>query len=236
MSTSKKLVYWIGGVLGVGGIAAVPMLLAFDVSAFVAAVAGNVGLVGLIGVLFQLLRDEAAHQKEVLLQHDDQLFQVGATSHMANTVFDKHVRFSEEYVAEVQRTVDTLFKQGPHEKALEHASNLQEVRREHATWVTQAMSNKLMEFEQEVRIIGAKAHFVEVTTGNAAQAVQRSAAIDDLETRMEKLLPEFFNKTFVEGGNSPTQTVERVRGMLGVNELVELRTKLIVRAHKAIPG
>jgi hypothetical protein len=130
MSTKGMLVYWFGGILGVCGIAAVPLLLSFDVSAFVAAIAGNVGLVGLIGVLYQLLRDEAAHQKEVWLQHDDQLFQVGATSHMANMVFDKHVEFSEEYVTEVQRTVDTLFAHGPHEKALEHANNLQEIRRE----------------------------------------------------------------------------------------------------------
>ena len=236
MTTSKKRVYWIAGILGVGGIAAVPVLLAFDVEGFVTAVAGNIGLVGLIGVLYQLLRDEAAHQKEVWLQHDDQLFQVGATSHMANTVFDKHVTFSEEYVAEVQKTVDTLFAHGPHEKALEHASNLQEIRRDHATWVTHSMSDKLMQFEQEVRTIGAKVRFVNSTAGVAAQAVQRSAAIDDLEKRMEKLLPEFYNTEFKEGGNSPTQVVERVRGMLGVNELVKLRESLIARAHKALPS
>uniref|UniRef100_UPI00356A2641 hypothetical protein n=1 Tax=Pontibacterium sp. TaxID=2036026 RepID=UPI00356A2641 len=48
---------------------------------------------GLFAALFQLLRDNAAHERAVELQSSQQLFNLGATSHMANTVFDKHVEF-----------------------------------------------------------------------------------------------------------------------------------------------
>jgi len=64
--------------------------------------------------------------------------------------------------------------------------------------------------------------FVSSTTGNAAHAAQRSAAIDDLQTRMQKLLPELFNAVFMEGGNSPTQAVERARA--ACSELMSWRT------------
>ncbi|MBI4795496.1 MAG: hypothetical protein HY790_06595 [Deltaproteobacteria bacterium] len=51
--------------------------------------------------LFQLFRDEAAFEKQRALQADQQYFQIGATSHMANVAFDKHAAFSEEYIAQV---------------------------------------------------------------------------------------------------------------------------------------
>ncbi len=82
--------------------------------------------------VFQLVRDRMAHDREVSLQATQHSFAFGATSHMANVAFDKHVAFSEKYVAEVYRSLKTLFREGPTEEALPHAWQLVEIRREWA--------------------------------------------------------------------------------------------------------
>lgn len=233
MTTKKKIFYWIAGILAVAGIAAVPLLLSLDVDAFLTATAGNVGVIGLIGVLYQLLRDEAAHQKVVLLQHDDQSFQVGATSHMANLVFDRHVVFCQEYVDEVQSTIDTLVREHASASAMNHANKLQDIRRKHATWVTVAMSQQLMQFEDAVRKVGAKARFVAATTNTPDYAEQRLKAIDEMFAGFEELLPELFQRTQTEG-ISAASIVQRVRCMLAIEELVEMRGHLVSRAYKAV--
>ena len=51
-----------------------------------------------IAAIFQLVRDQAAHDRAIVLQAAQNGFAVGATSHMASVAFDKHVGFSEEYV------------------------------------------------------------------------------------------------------------------------------------------
>lgn len=64
-----------------------------DVSRIVAAFPA----VGAVFVaVFQVFRDQLAHDREVSLQTTQNSFAIGATSHMANVAFDKHVAFSEE--------------------------------------------------------------------------------------------------------------------------------------------
>lgn len=198
-------------------------------------IAGNVGIAALIGALFQLFRDHAAHEREVLLRRDDQQFQVGVTSHMSNVVFDKHVVFCEEYVAEVNATVDTLVQKHANLDAVNHANQLYAIRRKHTTWVTTAMSNRLSGFEDAVRVIGAKAHFVEVTRENPEYAEQRSKAIEFVYAEFQRILPQHFSKQPEDGIGSET-IVARVREMLDIERLVELRTKLIGRAHASLPN
>jgi len=229
MTIRKKIGYLVGGIIAAGGVTTA--LLSFDVNAILATAAANVGLVGLIGVLYQLLRDEADHQKAVWLQHDEQVFQVGATSHMANTVFDKHVVFCEEYIAEVFAAIETLVREHATAAAITHANNLVGIRQRHATWVTVGMSAQLETFENKLRHMGARAHFVSATTQQEQYAEQRSKAIDEMFAEFEDVLPELFKKEAQEG-ISAQSIIQRVRCMLGLEELVELRATLISRAHK----
>lgn len=231
MSTAKRIIYGTVTPVFFGGIFAAAKL--FPVSEAMATISGSAALSALVAGLFQLIRDEAAHQKAAWLQRDDQGFQVGATSHMANIVYDKHVAFCEEYVAEVQKTIDTLVREHASAESMKHADALQEIRRRHATWVTLSMSNQLMKFENAVRQLGAKAHFVEATAGVANQAERRSKAIDAMFREFEELLPELFNRQG-QDGVSAASIVQRVRCMLGIDELAEVRAQLIRRTHKAM--
>lgn len=197
-------------------------------------VAANVGIAALITALFQLFREHAAHEREILLRRDDQQFQVGVTSYMSNVVFDKHVAFCEEYVAEVHATVDTLVQKHATLDAVDHANKLYAIRRKHATWVTTTMSERLAGFEDAVRVIGAKANFIEVTRESPQYAEQRTKAIEFVYAEFERILPQHFGKQGEDGIGSET-IVARVREMLGIERLVELRTQLINRAHAALP-
>ena len=65
----------------------------------------------LVAALFQLFREQLTFDRATMLQTAQNGFALGANSHMANTAFDKHVQFSEEYVSEAHATLRTLFRE-----------------------------------------------------------------------------------------------------------------------------
>lgn len=98
-------------------------------------VAGIPAVGALVAALFSIFKDQVAHERAVLLLEAENAFSMGATSHMANVAFDKHVSFCEEYVEEMFKTLSTLFQEGPTEKAMEHAGALYQIRRRWALWL-----------------------------------------------------------------------------------------------------
>ena len=191
------------------------------------------GVVALLSALFQLLRDQAAHEKQLEIQNNQFKFTLGAASHMANTAFDKHVRFCEKYMAEIHSFVITLFREGDTPEALKHAGNLYELRLKYAVWLTDNINEQLEKFESAIRKLGANAQFVKSTTGSARYAEQRTIVIE----KSHKLFIEILGLDETEELNEE-YTVEavkkKVRAILGVEELTKLREHLVSEAHKAI--
>ena len=70
------------------------------------------GSVALLGVLYQLWRDDRAHERELELQSKQQDFALGTASHMATVAYDKHVAFGEEYMERVQSGFQQLMNRG----------------------------------------------------------------------------------------------------------------------------
>src|SRR5437762_1785859 len=79
--------------------AAVPAYSVFQ------AISAVPALGALFAALFQVFRDQAAFERQLLLQQQQQAFNLGAASHMASKAFDKHSEFCEKYMAEVHLTV-----------------------------------------------------------------------------------------------------------------------------------
>lgn len=193
-------------------------------------------LIAMIGALFQLARDHAAHESKLDLQRKQQIFNLGATSHMANVTFDKHVEFCEKYMSEVDSTVGTLYREGTTKEALVHAGNLYNLRRKYAAWLTEEIGNQLAPFEDALRKIGAWQGYVESTSGHAGYA----------EKRIEKI--NFVHHTFckvldIGGGEESNDYAEeidkfiseevvkkRIRQILDIEDLVRLRKGLIREA------
>lgn len=180
------------------------------------------GVAALIGTLYQLLRDEAHHQKNLILQTAKQEFDLAITSHMANTAFDKHVAFCEEYLAEFHNAMITLFRNAECEELLTHASNLDQIKVRHRAWLTTEIEIELKPFEQALRSLGAAAHFYKVDPGKAVS----SGKMDEAHNLMSDIFG--FKKEAGEPANEEirdTAVIQKIRKILGIEALTYLRYK-----------
>lgn len=189
-------------------------------------------VLALIGALFQLLRDEALYMKNLELQLQQHLFNLGAMSHMANVAFDKHVEFCEHYMVEVHKTLSTLFKEGPTKKTLEHANRFVEIKQEYAAWVTDDISEQLFPFEQALRELGAAKVFVTTIAGEPEYEGQRKMAV--------KQVWDKFNDILTIRGEQPDEHVaieavkKKLREILDIEDLTKLRKGLILQARSSL--
>jgi hypothetical protein len=94
---------------------------------------------------------------EIEIQEAKNRFVVGATSHMANVVFDKHVAFCEEYTSHAHVAMEVLFRAGPTNQILEHEAHLLGIRTRWALWLPPELEEKLDVFQMNLRTIGAYA-------------------------------------------------------------------------------
>lgn len=191
------------------------------------------GILALFGVLYQIIRDQSAHERNLELQKKQQIFNLGATSHMANVAFDKHVEFCEIYMKEVHNTVVTLYREGPTEKAMNHASEFHALRQEYAAWLTDEINEQLFPFEQALRSLGANEHFITKTINVEQYQESRSKRIDKVYDEFKKLLT-LDEKDKPDPEIAVEAVKKKVRGILDIEDLVQLRKSLISEAIKAV--
>lgn len=189
-------------------------------------------LLSLIAALYQLLRDDALHRKNLELQQQQHLFNIGAMSHMANVVFDKHVQFCDHYIKELHSTLTTLFREGPTSSALTHARNFALIKQEYAAWITDDISNQLIPFEQALRNLGAAKEYINTTENAEGYEKERHEFI-------RKAYNEF-NKILTIDGNQPDEQVaieiiiKNIREILDIENLTQLRKSLVTQAKKSL--
>ena len=192
----------------------------------------GIPLVGaLIGALYQLARDQAAHERQLLIAEAGNRFVLGASSHMANVAFDKHVAFCEEYMKEAQDALTTLIRKGPSEEILKHASALYDIRRRCAVWLTAQLEKELEPFEAALREIGASAGYVEATRLDPASSEARKQHIGSMFLTFAKVMAfKEWNGQELSEELAVSAVTRRLRTILGVEELTKLRSSIIVQA------
>ncbi len=121
------------------------------------AIAPLPAILSLLGALYQLSRDEAQHTKRLAVQRDQQFFDLGITSHMADVAFDKHVAFCEEYVAELHVTLQTMWREAESKLVIDHTNNLIAIRRKHAVRLTSEIEKQLDPIDLALRKLGSTA-------------------------------------------------------------------------------
>lgn len=190
--------------------------------------AGIPAVLALFGALFQLARDSLAFERSVRLEEARNRFTVGATSHMADVAFDKHVEFCEQYVEEMFTTLENLFRKGPSEDALQHASSLYGIRKARAVWLTPEIEADLERFEAALRKIGANAQLLKMVPGTPE-------AIKEMFSEFAHVFGAKYG--FKQWAGEPVtqeRTIEAVivslRKILGIDELTRLRGELIKSA------
>jgi hypothetical protein len=194
-------------------------------------------LVGsLVGALFQLMREQVAHERKLLLQESQNRFSLGISSHIANVAFDKHVQFSEEYAQEAHKALLTLFQKGPTKEVLQHTATLYKIQQKYAVWLTAELEKELSTFESALKSIGANASYVYDSPGGQDRQEKLNS--------MYKTFVEVLGTTIVGGdewqGNKITDElavaglIRRLRAVLGIEELTVLRKKIIAKAKLEI--
>lgn len=189
----------------------------------------------LLAILVQILRDEAAYQKTLIVEQYKHQNAIATSSHMSIVAFDRHVEFCEAYVSGVYGALYTLMRGGPSEGVLSDAGKLVEIREKYALWVTPSMEDALTPFEQALRDIGANAYLVEAIQTDVRQADQRQKAIDQMYNTFAQVMG-FSNWA----GQELTEElalrtlVGKVRTVLGVEALTDLRRTSIDKAYASI--
>ncbi len=191
------------------------------------------GVVALLAALYQLARDQAAYEKKLEMQQKQFQFTIGAASHMANIAFNKHVDFCEKYMAEIQNTFDTLFREGETATALTHAGTLYRLREGYALWLTESINSELEKFEGAIRKLGAHAHFIDKTFGNERYSEQRTLRIDTAFELFEEIMGWDQSKE-INQDYAISSAQKKVKNILGIEELTGLRKHLVHEASKAL--
>jgi len=198
----------------------------------------------LLAASWKLFLDHLAHARNLQLIDKEQHFTLGASSHMANTVFDKHVEFCEKYLQEVHEVVVTLMREGPTEGALKHASELYNLRIQYTAWILPEIDEKLEPFEKALRKIGANSGLVKslgrsLGEGDFPDEEQRNTNADLRRKAVAEMYDTFkslmdLNDVSTKDAEATVRAVKgRVRDILQIRELIDIRTKLISSVSKS---
>jgi len=185
------------------------------------------GVGALCAAIFIVLRDHSAYIRAKESQQNQQTFSLGITSHMAKVAFDNHVAFCEKYMKAVQNTVDVLWAEGASESAMELSNNFFKIRMQYSTWITDEITNQLKDFEEALFKIGSNLKLFKSYTD------KKSASIlyDESENLWEKVLGRMIDKKNIPDENLAIECIKnRVRNILGIKELIELRGLIIKKA------
>ena len=167
----------------------------------------------------------------VRLEETKNRFTVGATSHMANVAFDKHVEFCEAYADEVNSTLSFLFRRGPDQDVLQKANALADLRTKWSVWLTPEVDAKLFKFEGALRTIGANAWLL----GELRAGEDRAKAIRNAYGTFAAVLGwENWQGEAVRRDLAAERVIEGLKKVLGIGELTQLRSELIRRATDSL--
>lgn len=230
--TRNQITY--AGITVVFVLSVVFFILAKGGSEIIQVLAGIPLVSSLVGALFQIMRDHASHERALSEIDHQNRFVLGASSHMANIAFDKHVEFCEEYVREAHEALNAIYRHGPSLEVLNHATNLYRIQQKHAVWITTEIEQNLEPFQSALRQMGASAGYVDSTTGDSS-AMQRQQHINRMYTILAKVTgsKEWDGQELTDEIAIASQ-IRQLRAILGIEELNEMRRTLVAKAVREL--
>ena len=184
------------------------------------------GAGALLVFLGQVVRDALAHERQRALQVQQQDFRLGVASRMAEVVFEKHVAFCEAYLARVAAGMIELTGTGPRQEALGLASDLARIRIQYGAWISSDVEARVLPLEKALRKIGATAGVLEsVPVGE-----RRSRLVQEMYDAYGIVLGVQSALTEEEAQTAASRVFERLRELLGIQELTTLRQRAVREA------
>lgn len=184
------------------------------------------GVGALFAALYQIVRDQAAHERALELLEKQQLFNLGTTSHMANVAFDKHVQFSEQYITKMQQGLTELFQKGPTKESLKFSGDLADIRRSFLAWITKDLKDKIAPFEDALYKIGASNIILDsLPVGKA-----RDREVEQMYQIFSDVLGLPKENASLNERVAPDRILSHLQHLLGVEHLSRLRAAVIKQA------
>lgn len=177
------------------------------------------GIGALVNVLYQLWKDERAHERAVDILHRQQDFALATASHMANVAYDRHVTFCDAYVERTNRGLVELMISGPSKDVLDIAGDLLKIRTDHAAWLTAEIEAKLLPFEAALRKMGAGEYLLP----SLRAGERRSRVVDEIYKAFGLIVGTQAPANDDEAAIAAAKIVDHVRDILGIKELTQLR-------------
>lgn len=177
----------------------------------------------LVSILYKIWIDNLAHERIIKLQNKQQDFILGATSHIADIAYNKHVKFCEEYINRIQRGFQELLKDGPSKNSIDIGRELVNIRQKHSAWLTKEIENKLKPFEQALINIGAKEHYLEISRLPTGE--ERTKVVDEIYRSFGLILGHEKSLNEEEANLHIDKIIEHIREILGINTLTKLRLR-----------
>ena len=178
----------------------------------------------LFSILYQLWRDSRAHERALEMQNRDQDFTLGIASYMAEVAYNKHALFCEEYIERVQRAFQEMMREGVSGNMLKIGGDLVRIRQRHSAWLTKSIDEKLHSFEKKLIEIGAKDNLLQrgVLTDE-----KRTKIVNEIYDHFELIMESKKPHNEEESNLAIGQVIERIREILGITTLTELRMKAV---------
>lgn len=181
---------------------------------------------GMLAILFQLVRDDAAHQRKKELLQNEQMYNFSASSHIANTVFDKQVLFCEEYIRLVLESFKSLQGKKNWSEAHSFARDLTMLRLKNMCWLTAEIDRNLHAFEQKLRTVGAGSDYLSISKVNGGDEKHRDAVARE----MLEIKSAFMDVLRVSGNQKEASLLtlsKNLRKIMGVEELAHHKNRII---------
>jgi hypothetical protein len=184
----------------------------------------------LLSLLYKIYKDDRAHERTVELQTKQHDFILGTASHMAEVAYDKHVLFCEAYIERVQKGFQELLRDGPSANAMTIGRELVNIRQKHAAWLTKEIEAKLKPFEQTLIRMGAKDGLIY----NLPMGEKRNKMIEEVYKSFGLILGHEKPTNEEEEGLAIDEIIEKIRVILGISILTEMRLRAAELAVKRI--
>lgn len=185
---------------------------------------------GLLGVLITIVKDNAAHERNLIVQQKNQDYMLGVTSHMANVTFDKHVEFCEAYMNKTTEGFMKLMSQGPTPDAAGIALGLKLLRLKYVTWIAHDVYKKLEIFEQALFDIG----MLSPDRGEVLSKQEDVIMNEEARHLFDVIAGDKKALTCEEENIAISKVTEHLQDILGIKELFILCRKAILDALSRI--
>jgi hypothetical protein len=187
------------------------------------------GVAAMVAMLYQFIRDQAAHERALDLQEKQHRFDLGVTSHMANVAFDKHMAFVEKYISTMQEGLTDLFTTGPPGESLKFGQKLQDIRLSFRAWITEDIEVKVMPFEAALRKMGAH----EIVLEGLGVGPERTRLVNEIYKAFSAVAG-IEDEGQVDEILAPRTIMSHLQDSLEVRQLVRLRRAAIEAAINAL--